>query len=171
LNRGVVAREDASMPPQYRFVDEWFVPMPIEQAYDLLGDPLRYPEWWPEAFPQATGDPGPPKPGNRVDVLSKGFLPYRLRWTLTCVSVERPSKIDAEMTGDFEGTSAWTLTEVDGGTRAVLDFRPAVAKPLVRNLTPLLRPLFAANHRWAMRKGEEAARRVAVESAASTSST
>ena len=75
------------MGAAYRFVDEWFVPLPTEQAYEILGDPLRYPEWWPEAFPQASGDPGPPKPGNRTDVLSKGFLPYRLRLTLTCVAV------------------------------------------------------------------------------------
>jgi len=162
LNRDALPREDANVAAEYRFVDEWLVPMPIEQAYEILGDPLRYPEWWPEAFPQASGDPGPPKPGNRTEVLSKGFLPYRLRWTLTCTSVERPHKIDAEMTGDFVGTSAWTLSETeDGGTRAVLDFRPAVAKPLVRNLSPLLRPLFRANHRWAMARGQEAINRLA----------
>ncbi len=149
------------MLAQYRFVDEWHVPMPIERTYELLGDPLGYPEWWPEAFPKAEGDPGPPKPGNRVAVVSKGFLPYRLRWTLTCVAVERPTRIDAEMSGDFVGTSSWALSEEDGGTKAVLDFRPAVAKPLVRILTPVLRPLFAANHRWAMERGQEAIRRLA----------
>jgi len=154
-------REDPGVGAEYRFVDVWQVPLPIERAYDVLGDPLGYPEWWPEAFPEAEGDPGPPKPGNRVDVVSRGFLPYRLRWTLTCVAVERPTRIEAEMTGDFIGTSTWTLTEVDGGTRAVLDFRPAVTKPLVRHLTPLLRPLFRANHRWAIRRGEQAVRRLA----------
>jgi uncharacterized protein YndB with AHSA1/START domain len=150
------------MSAEYQFVDTWQVPMPIEEVYELLGDPLRYPEWWPEAFPAAEGDPGPPKPGNRVDILSKGFLPYRLRWTLTCVAVERPTRIHAEMTGDFVGTSTWTLTEADGGTRAVLDFRPSVAKRGVRELTPVLRPLFRANHRWAMARGQEAVRRLAV---------
>jgi hypothetical protein len=29
-----------------------------------------------------------------------------------------------------------------------------VRKPLVRHLTPVLRPLFALNHRWAMRRGQ-----------------
>jgi uncharacterized protein YndB with AHSA1/START domain len=159
------------MPAEYRFVDEWFVPMPIERVYDVLGDPLRYPDWWPEAFPRASGDAGPPKPSNRVAVVSRGFLPYRLRWTLTCVAVERPHTIDAEMAGDFVGTSSWTFTAADGGTRAVLDFRPAVAKPLVRRLSRLLRPLFRANHRWAMERGQEAIRRLALESAPSTSST
>ncbi len=75
------------------------------------------------------------------------------------------------MTGDFVGTSGWALTEVDGGTRAVLDFRPSVSKPFVRNLSPLLGPLFRANHRWAMRRGQEAIRRLALESPPWTSST
>jgi uncharacterized protein YndB with AHSA1/START domain len=149
------------MSAEYQFVDTWDVPLPIEEAYDLLGDPLRYPEWWPEAFPAAEGDPGPPTPGNRVDVVSRGFLPYTLRWTLTCVEVERPTRIDARMDGDFVGTSTWTLTEVDGGTtRAVLDFRPSVTKRGVRELSPLLRPLFRANHRWAMARGQDAVRKL-----------
>jgi hypothetical protein len=30
-----------------------------------------------------------------------------------------------------------------------------VRKPLVRHLSPLLRPIFAWNHRWAMQRGQE----------------
>ena len=37
----------------------------------------------------------------------------------------------------------------------ILDFRPRVNKPGVRQLTPLLRPLFRSNHAWAMRRGQE----------------
>jgi hypothetical protein len=144
------------MSAEYRFVDEWFVPLPIDRAYEILGEPLQYPSWWPEAFPAAEGDAGPPEAGKQVSVLSRGFLPYGLRWTLTTTVAERPTRIEARMTGDFVGTSTWTLTEQEGGTRAVLDFRPSVAKPLVRYLTPLLRPLFRANHAWAMRRGQEA---------------
>lgn len=39
--------------------------------------------------------------------------------------------------------------------RATLDWRPAVEKPLVKHLTPVLRPLFRANHLWAIRRGQE----------------
>jgi hypothetical protein len=35
------------------------------------------------------------------------------------------------------------------------DWWVSVSKPLLRGLTWLLRPLFAANHRWAMARGEE----------------
>ncbi len=57
--------------------------------------------------------------------------------------------------GDFVGEGIWTLTPVPNGTRAVLEWRVEVRKPFVRHLTPLLRPLFAWNHRWAMQRGQE----------------
>ena len=37
----------------------------------------------------------------------------------------------------------------------VLDFRPRVNKAGVRQLTPLLRPVFRSNHGWAMRRGQK----------------
>jgi hypothetical protein len=37
----------------------------------------------------------------------------------------------------------------------VLQWNVDVRKRLVRHLTPALRPLFAWNHRWAMRRGHE----------------
>ena len=63
------------------------------------------------------------------------------------------------MEGDFEGTATWLLSEDGGRVTAQLDFRPDVQKPGVRQLTPVLRPLFSANHRWAMRRGQEGATR------------
>jgi hypothetical protein len=43
----------------------------------------------------------------------------------------------------------------DRGTTVTLDFRPRVNKRGVRQLTPLLRPLFRSNHAWAMRRGQK----------------
>lgn len=48
--------------------------------------------------------------------------------------------VDASHT---EATYVWTIT---------------AAKPLLKYLSPLLRPLFEWNHRWAMARGEEALR-------------
>src|SRR5207249_4543352 len=51
------------------------------------------------------------------------------------------------------------------------DWRLRAEKPLLRNLSFLLKPLFEANHRWAMAQGEESlklelARRRAISDAA-----
>jgi uncharacterized protein YndB with AHSA1/START domain len=140
---------------QYQFLDEWFVPAPPEVVYDVLGEVLEYPEWWGDAFLEAEGDTGPPAPGKRVHVKTRGYLPYRLRWVTEVVACERPKHIRTKLSGDFEGSGEWRFEPVEGGTKATLDWRPAVNKPLVRYLTPVLRPLFSSNHYWAMRRGQE----------------
>ena len=139
----------------YRFLDRWAVPHPVERVFDAVGEPLAYPEWWPDVFLAAEGDGGPPEPGKRISVLARGFLPYRLRFTMECLEVERPVRILSRLTGDFEGTGEWRLREDADVTLCELDWRPTVAKPLVRVLTPALRPLFRANHAWTMRRGQE----------------
>jgi uncharacterized protein YndB with AHSA1/START domain len=145
---------------EYRFVDTWHLAADIEHVYDLVGEPLRYPDWWGDVWLSAEGDGGEPEPGKHVDVVTRGFLPYRIRWSLTCLEVDRPHRIHSRLEGDFEGTGTWLLSEDAAGTIAELDFRPDVRKPGVRQLTPVLRPLFSANHRWAMKRGQAGAARV-----------
>lgn len=143
------------MPAQYQFIDRWYVPEPIGDVYDVIGDQLDYPSWWNKAFLSVTGDEGPPRPGRRASIVSKGFLPYKLRWEAEVVEAERPRGFRMTVSGDFVGGGEWTLEEAEGGTRATLDWRPAIEKPFVKQLTPILRPLFRANHKWAMRRGQE----------------
>jgi uncharacterized protein YndB with AHSA1/START domain len=143
------------VPAQYQFIDRWYVPAPIGDVYDVIGDQLGYTAWWEKVFLAVTGDGGPPRPGRRASIVSKGFLPYKLRWDAEVVEADPPRGFRFRMEGDFMGDGDWTLEEADGGTRATLDFRPAVEKPFVKQLTPILRPLFQANHRWAMRRGQE----------------
>jgi Polyketide cyclase / dehydrase and lipid transport len=142
------------VPAAYHFVDRWFVPFSVENVYDVIGDALEYPTWWGDVFLEVAGDSGPPRPGRRSTIVAKGFLPYRLRFSSEVVSAERPRSIEMTLSGDFEGGGGWSFEEAEGGTGAVLDWRPIVNKPLVKNLTPVLRPLFRANHTWTMKHGE-----------------
>lgn len=139
----------------YSFVDEWQIDAPPEEIYALLSCPREYPEWWGEAFLEGTGDSGPAAPGKRARLLTRGRLPYRLRWELECVEAVAPTRLDSRISGDFEGRGIWTITQLpDRGCRVILEWNVDVRKPLVRNLTPILRPLFRWNHSWAMRHGE-----------------
>jgi uncharacterized protein YndB with AHSA1/START domain len=143
------------MAAAYEFVDRWVVPHPIEAVYAAVGDPLDYPTWWSDVFVEATGDAGPPAIGNKVSVVARGFLPYKLRFTLQTVEVEEPTRLKSVLRGDFEGTGEWRLHEEDGRTIAELDWRPIVNKSFVKSLTPVLRPLFRSNHNWTMKRGQE----------------
>ncbi len=143
------------MPAAYQFVDRWFVPAPVEDVYDVIGEPLEYPRWWGDVFVEMGGDSGPPQPGRKTTVVAKGFLPYKLRFATEVVAADRPRSIEMTLSGDFEGGGAWHFEPAEGGTNATLDWRPIVNKPLVKSLTPILRPLFRSNHTWTMKRGEK----------------
>jgi uncharacterized protein YndB with AHSA1/START domain len=147
------------MSAEYRFLDEWHLAADVERVYDLVGHPLAYPQWWTQVFLAATGDDGDPAPGKKVSVEARGFLPYRLRFSMTTLEVDRLRRLHARLDGDFEGTGTWLLEPDGDGTHVQLDWRPSVNKAGVKQLSPVLRSLFRSNHSWTMRRGEEAAKR------------
>jgi len=49
----------------------------------------------------------------------------------------------------------WTFVQEGAWVGVTFDWRLRVEKMGVKELSPLLKPIFAANHRWAMRRGEE----------------
>jgi Polyketide cyclase / dehydrase and lipid transport len=142
------------MSNEYRFVDRWLVRAALDEAYEVVGDTVGYPGWWGDVFLSVEGDGGPPRPGRHVEIVSRGFLPYRLRWEAEVVEAEAPDRFDFTMTGDFVGGGSWTFEPAEGGTNAIFEFRPRVEKPGVKQLSPVLKPLFRWNHGWAMTRGQ-----------------
>jgi hypothetical protein len=88
-------------------------------------------------------------------VQTKGFLPYTLRWEFIVTESRYPSRFALDASGDFVGRGAWTIEQDGSYVHATYDWRIRAEKPLLQALAPLLRPLLEANHRWAMRQGEE----------------
>ena len=93
--------------------------------------------------------------GARVALVTKGWLPYRLRWIAKTTRLDRPWLIEFKGEGDFRtDSSRWVLREIEGGAEATLEWNPIVDQLVVRLLSPIARPLFRSNHVWAMRLGE-----------------
>jgi len=143
--------------PEYRFVSSWSVLGTPEEVSDVLSDPLELSRWWPSVYldvePIEAGDDR--GVGRRVRVRSRGFLPYTLDWELRVTESDRPRGFAVEAAGDLEGRGVWTFEPAGARTLATYDWRVRAEKPLLRILSPFFRPLLAANHRWAMRRGEE----------------
>ena len=57
--------------------------------------------------------------------------------------------------GDFDGRGEWTFEQDGRFVDITYGWRLRAEKPLLRSLSSLLKPLFEANHRWAMARGEE----------------
>jgi uncharacterized protein YndB with AHSA1/START domain/quercetin dioxygenase-like cupin family protein len=139
---------------EYVFVDEWDVNAPPEPVFDALSDARTYPEWWRPVYIECEAE-GPPEVGKVSRQHFKGRLPYHLRTTSRAVRLERPRIVEVEVEGDLRGRGVWTLTPRDGGTHVRFAWRVFADKPILRVLTPVLRPAFRWNHNWAIARAME----------------
>jgi hypothetical protein len=145
------------MADDYHFITVWRVAGSAREVADVLGDADALPRWWPSVYLDVTElrPAGADGTGRAVELWTKGWLPYSLRWTLTAVEPVTAEGFSIRASGDFVGTGRWTFVQEGPEVEVVYDWRIRVEKPLLRRFTPLLRPAFAANHRWAMARGEE----------------
>jgi hypothetical protein len=145
------------MSNQYHFITRWRVKGTAEEVFAILSQPVEYPRWWPSVYLMArelaAGDRE--GVGRRVRLRTKGWLPYEVRWEAAIAEVRRPNRIAIQATGDFEGRGIWSIVRDGAYTDVTFDWKLTAEKPLLRWLSPLLRPAFEANHRWAMQQGEK----------------
>jgi hypothetical protein len=128
---------------------------------DLLRNPGSLPRLWPHAFLECRVlEPGDARALQRVMRLqTRGFLPYRLRWQVRLCEIRDLERYAFDTCGDLTGRAVFTVAATTRGVSVALDWRLTVRKPLLRSVAWLLKPLLAANHRWAMARGRETVQR------------
>ena len=141
---------------RYRFLTSWLIESSRDDVWEVLRDPLRWPEWWRgvERVRQVDGgDEG--QVGSRYRVAWRSRVPYALEFDFTVRRLERGRWMEGEAAGDLEGTGCWRLFE-DGGVTAVLyDWDVTSTKRWMNLLGPVARPVFEYNHDVVMRWGGE----------------
>ena len=142
---------------EYEFITRWRVEGTCGEVADVLGEPLDLPRWWPSVYldVEQTRPKDDRGLGQRVRVHTKGWLPYTIRWSLEVVESRYPNGFTIVAAGDFDGRGVWTFEQDGRFVDVTYDWRLTAEKPLLRNLSFALRPLFEANHRWAMAQGRE----------------
>jgi hypothetical protein len=148
------------MGSDYHFVTEWRVAGTLDEVKAVLGDAPSLTGWWPAVYLDVVqvAEGGPDGVGRTLDLYTKGWLPYTLRWTLTITEPLTDTGFALAGHGDLAGTGRWTFRPDGPEVVITYDWRVHATKPLLRRLSWLLRPAFSANHVWAMRKGEESLR-------------
>jgi uncharacterized protein YndB with AHSA1/START domain len=139
---------------EYVFIDEWEVEAPQAGVFDALADARTYPAWWRPVYINVDAD-CPPRIGCVSHQEFKGRLPYHLKTCSEIVRLERPRELEVVVAGDLTGKGIWTLTPRDGRVHIRFDWRVIADRPLLRYLTPVLRPLFRWNHNWSIKRAME----------------
>jgi hypothetical protein len=141
----------------YHFEDHWDVPFPIDDVWTVLSRARDFPLWWQGVYlsVRSLDESDEPRVGSRVAAIARGWLPYKLRFTIETTKQDKPNLIAFKASGDFEtAESRWLLTRTANGTHVVLDWNPIVEKPIVKLLSPVLKPVFRWNHNWTMVRGQ-----------------
>ncbi len=145
---------------EYHFITHWRMEdTTVQEVTEILSDAVGFVRWWPSVYLDITvlelGDAA--GIGKVVKVYSKGWLPYTLRWQFHVSDVsEAGFGLNAE--GDFVGRGEWGFKQDGNATILTYDWRIHVDKPLLKALSFMMKPIFSANHHWAMAKGEESLR-------------
>ncbi len=144
----------------YDFTTHWRVPGTIAEVSEILSDAEDLVRWWPSVYLDVTVlEPGGPDGvGQVVSLYTKGWLPYTLRWQFRVTESRAPHGFALDAWGDFVGRGVWTFAQAGEIARVTYDWRVRADKPLLRRLSFLLKPLFSANHQWAMRQGQRSLR-------------
>ena len=141
----------------YRFVTNWRIPDATKnEVADILEDLDSLSEWWPSVYLEVhTVERGSEHGLGRVaDLHTKGWLPYHLHWRIKIAKVDYPNGSEVHASGDLAGRGVWRFTQEARDVLVRYDWEVEADKPLLRYGSPIFRPLFAANHRWAMARGE-----------------
>ena len=146
----------------YHFVSHWRVPnATLQQVYDVLADAVSLPRWWPALYLDVLEiqSGGPDQVDKVIRIAAKGgWLPYKLNWHFVVTDSDPPNGFGLKAWGDFDGTGRWLLVQDGSDVSITYDWRIKAQKPFLKYTSALLKPLFAINHYWAMRKGEESLR-------------
>jgi hypothetical protein len=146
---------------EFHIPTTWRVRASAARVFDVLSKPHDFVRWWPDVYltvreVKAGDETGV---GRVVDLHTKGWLPYRLNWQAEVVAIDKPQSMSLRAGGDLEGHGEWRIEQHGEWTEARYDWTVLVTQPWMVALAPLLKPVFVANHRWAMRRGLEGLQR------------
>ena len=142
----------------FRFDEHWDIPhATVAEVYELLSHGEWLPQWWKGVYLDAAklSDNPEPRIGDRLRVRARGALPYELNFILEATALDPDRRVQVRTAGDFDGVWTATLSQADAGVRVDLVWQVTVLRPILKRLAPLLRPLFAWNHRWTTPRGEQ----------------
>jgi hypothetical protein len=144
----------------YHFVTRWRMHGRAEDVYRVLGNTTDLVRWWPSVYLDVKElTPGDQKGiGKVVHLHTRGWLPYTLRWTYRVTDVIFPTGFAFDASGDFVGRGIWQFRQDGDWVDITFDWKIRADKPLLRYLSFLFKPIFSANHRWAMAQGEKSLR-------------
>lgn len=144
----------------YVLISHWRVHGTAQEVSDILGDATDLPRWWGSVYRavELTDRGDDTGTGQSFTVRATGWLPYALRLRFRQTGQRSADGFAVAVSGDLDGGGVWTFRQDGDAVDVGFEWRVRADKPLLRRFSGLLKPLFASNHHWTMRRGEESLR-------------
>lgn len=143
----------------YEFTTHWRVEGTKAEVFDILEEPTALTEWWSAVYLDVTNLTDNATENSVFKVHAKGWLPYTLTWYLYPGERDGNDFLSLKACGDLEGEGEWYLRQKGDHVHIKYLWNVTANKPLLRWLSPLVRPVFKLNHKWAMHTGEKSLQR------------
>ncbi len=141
---------------EYRLVTVWHFEAPLEAVYAAVCDPLRWPEWWPDAQQVEQLQAGKADgAGQLFQCTWQGRLPYRLKFSLLTTRMQPLRAVEGEVKGDLEGFGCCLFAQDGAVTTVRHEWHVHTTRCWMNLLAPCANRLFKYNHALAMKRGGE----------------
>jgi hypothetical protein len=142
---------------EFHIVSRWRLKGTVDDVYDIISKPQDFVRWWSSVYLNVveidSGDSN--GVGRTVRLHTKGLLPYTLNWQAKTTEIDKPNRIVVDARGDLRGRGVWCIKQDGEWVNTNFHWTVITHKSWMRYLSPVLKPVFAANHRWAMNKGQQ----------------
>jgi hypothetical protein len=141
---------------EYRFVTFWHIKAPLHDVYDAVLQSLRWPDWWQGVECVDESEPGDVNGIGSVRRYKwKSRLSYKLSFAACVTRIEPLAALEANVSGDLEGTGRWLFSHDQGVTTVCYEWHVRTTKQWMNLLAPIARALFEQNHHALMQNGAE----------------
>jgi len=139
----------------YRLTSTWRLPAAPETVWDAVERVADWPRWWPGmAATTVVRPPGPGGQGERIHVVVRSPLGYRLAFGVEILEADPPRHARARVVGDLLGEGSWTVTRDETGCVATIRWHVAPSRGLLRVLGRAVAGPAAWAHARVMNAGE-----------------
>lgn len=150
------------MKTDYVFITIWHIKAPVKDVWKAIFLSLEWPSWWKGVVcvKPIKVDTQHKGVGSIAEYTWKSVLPYTLTFQTVATKVIENKELEGKASGELEGIGLWTFSEKNGITTARYEWRVNMTQPLLKALSPILRPVFIWNHNQIMTQGEKGLRKL-----------
>jgi len=139
----------------YKFITHWKLDAPLQDIWDVISDISKWHEWWKGVL-EVKVITDSPTGKIRFAHTWKSFVPYKLKFITAVTEIDPLKSIQANVTGELEGTGRWEFKDAGNGETIVTYYWFVRTTMTWMNVTaPMLSWLFRWNHDTVMDWGGE----------------